>query len=80
MKWNLLYPKFVQETDEYSIEYISRRERGEKEWGNSGFAYLEPSEETPSPTASTNENPRKRSFNSPKYIEQSGSVLAPKRR
>jgi hypothetical protein len=80
MKWNLLYPNCVQETDEYSIEYISRRERGEKEWANSGFAYLEHSEETPSPAVSTNENPRKRSFNSPKYPDQSGSVSAPKRR
>jgi hypothetical protein len=70
MRWNLLYPNTVQEADEYSIEYINRREKGEKEWADSGFAPLDPSEEMSSLTSSTNENSQQHSSNVPKPPSQ----------
>jgi hypothetical protein len=80
MKWNLLYPNCVQEADEYSIEYINRREKGEKEWADSGFARLDPSEEgLLSPASSANENPQKHSPNQ-KQPYQGRSDSAAKRR
>jgi acetylornithine/succinyldiaminopimelate/putrescine aminotransferase len=45
MKWNLLYPDCVQEADEYSIEYINRREKAEQQWATSNFTHIKPSEE-----------------------------------
>lgn len=37
MKWDLLYPSYIQEVDEYSIEYMHRREKEEKEWSELVF-------------------------------------------
>ncbi|CZR61567.1 uncharacterized protein PAC_11464 [Phialocephala subalpina] len=79
MKWNLLYPNYVQEADEYSIEYINRRENSEKEWADPGFAHHAPSEEVSSPTMSTNKNPQKNSPNPAKRSYQGRSDSASKR-
>ncbi|KAF8847515.1 hypothetical protein BDZ45DRAFT_681848 [Acephala macrosclerotiorum] len=80
MKWNLLYPNYVQEADEYSIEYINRRERTEKEWADPGVAQLAPSEEVSSPTLSTNKNSQKHSPHPAKHSYQGRSDSASKRR
>ncbi len=61
MGWNLLYPNFVQETDEYSIPYVNRRQRDEEEWAHSGFERQSPSDESSSPTSLNNENSKKQS-------------------
>ncbi|RDL35397.1 Uncharacterized protein BP5553_07328 [Venustampulla echinocandica] len=79
MKWNLLYPNRIQEADEYSIEYIDRRERGEKKWADSSFAHLDLSEDMPSPSSSTNDDLQKHSPNPLKHFHQGKSNSAAKR-
>lgn len=80
MKWNLLYPNYVQEADEYSIEYINRRENTEKEWADPAFAHFAQSEEASSLILSTNKNPQKHSPNPAKRSYQGRSDSASKRR
>jgi hypothetical protein len=67
MRWNLLYPNFIQEADEYSSEYMEKRQKGEKEWATTSLLRRKSSEEMSSPTSSTKEThqnhsprPRKR--------------------
>jgi hypothetical protein len=79
MRWNLLYPDSVQEADEYSIPYVDRRQRGEKEYVDSGFARRGLSEEMSSPTSSSNENPQTHCSNPPKRPLQDRSDSAAKR-
>lgn len=57
MKWYLLYPKHVQEAEEYSPEYIKRRMRGEEGWAHSEFARLAQPEQEPSFTSPINSEP-----------------------
>jgi hypothetical protein len=54
MNWTLLYPNGTREQDEYSIEYMDKRKKGEEELVDTFLAPLEPSEDMPSPTSSTN--------------------------
>jgi len=80
MGWNLLYPNYVQEADEYSIPYVNRRQRGEGEWANSGFGLRSLSEEISSPASLTNENPKKHSPDQPTHSSPDVPDFAAKRR
>ncbi|KAN0098349.1 hypothetical protein V8E51_014012 [Hyaloscypha variabilis] len=80
MGWNLLYPKCVQDTDEYSLPYVTRRQKGEEEWAHSGFERRTPSEEMSSPPSLINENSKRHSPDAPKRSLQDVPDSAAKRR
>lgn len=80
MGWDLLYPNYVQEADEYTFPYLNRRQRGETKWAEFGFGRQGLSEAMSSPTSSTNENPQKRSPSPKKRPLQDGADSATKRR
>jgi hypothetical protein len=68
MKWNLLYPNCTREQDEYSIEYMDKRKKGEEELADTLLAPLEPSEDIPSLTLSTSTSHPKHPPNSTKRL------------
>jgi hypothetical protein len=80
MGWNLLYPNYVQEADEYSIPYVNKRQRDEDEWAHSGFEHPNVSEEMSYPVALTNENFKKHSPEPPKHSSPDVPDSAAKRR
>jgi len=78
MGWNLLYPNDVQEADEYSIEYMEKRQKGEKEWAATSLPRRKPSEDMSSPTSSTKETHQNHSRRSGKRPPENSLDLPPK--